>query len=115
MTERYYTRLLTLVYQNVQGKVKKPKDSKLSHSKKSGRQKVLNFAVGLNINSTIYSFIARKCLICYNTIAVCTQLMSDTSHLSQQNIFIHSYFRRFVSLFCFTVPIVIFLIAWKYI
>ena len=77
------TRFLSLVYENVEKKVKKLKHSKASHSKKPGREKAQNFTVGINITPPNYSSISGNCF----NLLFCTQLMSDTSYWSQQNTF----------------------------
>ena len=55
------TRFFTFVYQKVQRNVKNPKHSKVTNSKKSGREKALTFEIGINIASPIYSRMPENC------------------------------------------------------
>ena len=49
------TRFFTFVYQKVQRNIKNHKHSKVTNSKKSGREKALTFEIGINITSPVYS------------------------------------------------------------
>ena len=77
------TKLLQTAYENVQIKVKSFEHSKVSHSEKPGEEKALNFTRVIDITPPNYSFIPENCF----KLLFCTHLMSDASHLSQQNIF----------------------------
>ena len=77
------TRILTLIYQNPQRKVKISEYSKVNHYKNTDREEVLNFTVDINITPQSYSFMSKNCF----KLLFCTHLISDTSYLSQQNIF----------------------------
>ena len=98
------TRFFTFVYQKVQRNVKNPKHSKVTNSKKSGREKALTFEIGINIASPIYSRMPENCFKLLFWL-FWTQLMSDTSHLFQQNIFsdIDSHYQMFRQFFSYTV------------
>ena len=50
--------------------------------KKPCREKAQNFTVGINITPSNYSFMSGNCF----SLLFCTQLMSNTSYWSQQNI-----------------------------
>ena len=76
------TRFLNLVYENVEKKEKEFKHSNASHSKKPCREKAQNFTVGINITPSNYSFMSGNCF----SLLFYTQLMSNTSYWSQQNI-----------------------------
>ena len=79
----YYYWVLNFDLSKCSKKVKKSEYSKVSHSKKPGREKVLNFTVGINITPPNYSFMPKNCF----KLLFCAKLISDTSYLSQQNIF----------------------------
>ena len=61
--KHYFTPFFTLVYQNVQRKMKKSEHSKVSHFEKHGREEVLNFLVGINITLPKYSLMPKNCFI----------------------------------------------------
>lgn len=58
-----YQTLLKIVYQDVERKVRKSKHYKLSHFEKPGREKAINFVMGINITppSSSCSKIALNC------------------------------------------------------
>lgn len=98
------TRFFTFVYQKVQRNVKNHKHSKVTNSKKSGREKALTFEIGINITSPVYSRMPENCFKLQFWL-FWTQSMSDTSHLFQQNIFsdIDSHYQMFRQFFSYTV------------
>ena len=100
--------LLEVVYQNFQKKAKKEEHSKGAHSKHRFRENALK--LGMKSTPPKYLFTSEN----FFKLPFCTQLMSDTSHLSQQNIFSrHRQSLSDVSSFIlFLVLIAILLIAW---
>ena len=67
------TGFFTFVYPNVQRKVEKSVQSKLAHSLKHGREKILHFKASINITIPNYSVMPENCF----KFLLRTQLMND--------------------------------------